>query len=431
MNFQIPWEGIVSLASMRRVGRVASATALAALVSFAADAEASSRFWLRNDDSNGIRFGTGRLHTSLEFESRYDSFAGWEQADGMEQVGDVVLHVKPRVELQVPSRTLRLAADAGLDYVGYTGAESSWTSRQSKLNANLGFNGVLNPEGDVSIELDERFVRSDRTTNLELGVLTISNRNDVFLGFDVTPGGGDFTLRPKFQNTVEFFEPRDLEGADETGLSNVDRWNYMENTVGLDLGYRLSDRTALVFDGTLGFRGYEQEISQDFDTRNLRLSAGFVGMVAPKVELKGNIGYGAQLVSEDALSDEAFGGVIGNAEIGYLASDRTKVHLGYRRDFRSSPTTSLYYSNDRGYLSGQWRLSREFGARMTLAYDSLRFSDDRVDEIFSLTLGPEYQPSDRIAVGATYGFLDRVSTTDSPSYAYDRNEFGAYVAVRY
>lgn len=424
-------EDTVSIFNSNRLLPAASAIALFVLVAISTEARASSRFWLRDDTSNGVRFGTGRLHTSLEFETRYDSFAGWERTGPeMEQVGDVVLHVKPRVELQVPSRTLRLEADAGLDYVGYTGAESGWTRRQSKLNANLGLNGVLNPDGDVSIELDERFVRSDRTTNLELGVLTISNRNDIFLGFDVRPGSGALSIRPKFINTLEFFEPRDEQ--DGLGIpSNVDRWNYMENTVGVDLGYRMTERTAVVFDTTVGFRNYEQEASQAFDTTNLRITAGFVGMVAPKVEVKANLGYGAQLVSDDALSDDAFGGVIGNAEIGYLASNRTTVHLGYRRDFRSSPTSYLHYSNDRGYLTGQWRLSREFGARMTLAYDSLRFSNDRVDEIFSIAIGPEYQPSDRIAVGATYGFLDRVSTTDAPSYVYDRNEFGAYVAVRY
>src|SRR5690606_41318958 len=134
---------------------------------------------------------------------------------------------------------------------------------------------------------------------------------------------------------------------------------------------------------------------------------------------------------EENLSDNAFGSVIGNAEVGYLPTERTRVALGYRRDFRSSPTTALHYSNDRGYLSGQWRLSREFGAKMTFAFDSIRFSDERVEDIVSFTLGPEYQPSERIAIGATYGFLDRVSSTDSPHYQYDRNELGAYVAVRY
>lgn len=430
MSLQKFWEGIdVGFGRMRHLIQAVSALALVALLGIATEAEASSRFWLRDDSSNGIRFGSGRLHASLEFESRYDSFAGWEQSGTEpEQVGDVVLHLKPRVELQVPSRTLRLAADAGLDYVGYTGAESSWTSRQSKLNANLGFNGLLNPEGDVSIELDERFVRSDRTTNLELGVLTISNRNDLFLGFDVRPGRGAFTVRPKYTNTIESFEPRDLEGGSQT---DVDRWNYMQNTIGLDLGYRLSNRSALVFDGSLGFRSYDQDVSQEFDTRNLRLSAGFVGMLSPKVEFKLNLGYGAQLVSNEELSDEAFGGFIGGAEIGYLVTDRTSMHLGYRRNFHSSPSSYLHYSNDRTYLTGQWQLSRQFGARATLAFDSLRFTEDRVDEIFSFTLGPEYQPSDRIAIGATYGYLDRSSTSELPSYVYDRNEFGAYVAVRY
>lgn len=412
--------------------RLVGLASLVALIAFATEAHAS-RFWLREDSSNGVRFGTGRLNAMVEFEGRYDSFAGWTQTgpDGNEQVGDMVLHVKPRVDLQIPSRVFRLEADAGVDYVGYTGVEADWTRRQSKLNASLGFSGVLNPDSDAAIQIDERFVRTDRTTNLELSVLTISNRNDVMLGVDLRPGGGALNVRPKFVNTVEFFEPRDVEGADVQGTSLVNRWNYMENTVGLDLGYRLTDRTAIVFDGNVGFRSYEQKVSQVYDTTNLRLLVGFVGMVSPRVEVKGNVGYGAQLIDDEGLSESAFSSVIGNAEVAYHADERTKVAIGYRRDFRSSPTSALHYSNDRGYLSGQWRFSREFGARLTFAFDSLRFSNDRVDEIVSFTLGPEYQPSDRIAVGATYGFLDRVSSTGSPYYQYDRNEFGAYVAVRY
>ena len=105
-------EDTVSIFNSNRLLPAASAIALFVLVAISTEARASSRFWLRDDTSNGVRFGTGRLHTSLEFETRYDSFAGWEQTGPeMEQVGDVVLHVKPRVELQVPSRTLRLEAE--------------------------------------------------------------------------------------------------------------------------------------------------------------------------------------------------------------------------------------------------------------------------------------------------------------------------------
>jgi len=440
MRNEIRREGVVRIFDKGTALRAAGVGLLVALVSYASAAGAQSRFWLRDDSSNGIRFGTGRLHTSLEFETRYDSFAGWGQSEsgGLEEVGDVVLHVKPRLELRVPSRTLALEGDAGLDYVGYTGAEQSWTSRQSKLNANLGFNGLWNPDGDFRIEIDERFVRSDRTTNYELGVLTISNRNQAELAFDVQPGGGALSLRPSFTNTVEFFEERFQEscppGIDCQGQVepvNVNRWNYMTNTIGLNVGYQLSDRSAIVVDGKLGIHNYLEEISQDFDTNNLRATLGFVGLVAPKLELRANVGYGAQLGVEEAHQDNAFSGLIGGAELGYRITDYTRVQVGYRRDFHSSPTQLLHYTNDRIYLAGQWRFIRDFGARLTLAYNMLGFPDDRSDEIFSLAIGPEYMPSDRIAIGASYGYLDRVSSTKSPAYEYARSEFGAYVAVRY
>lgn len=419
--------------------KIASAGLVAAMLSLPMQA-AADRFWLRDDGNNGIRFGTGRLHSSIEVESRYDSFAGWGQTaavDGPEKVGDLVLHVKPALRLDVPSKTLRLGANAGLDYVGYTGSVESWTSRQSKLNANLGLNAVLNPEGDYQFVVDERFVRSDRTTNLELGVLTISNRNDLGLAVDMTPGGGAWVVRPSYTNIIENFEPRDGSGCqpgqlcNPGDLSNVDAWNYMEHRAGLDIGWKLSPRSMLVLDTDFSVRNYSEAVSERFDNQSLRVVAGFVGMVAPRIEIKAKAGYGAQFASDEALEDEGFSGMIGHAEASYLYSEKTKFSLGYLHNFASSPTSSLHYTNDRGYLAGQWRLSREFGARATLAYDTLNFSNDRRDEIFSLTLGPEYQPNDMVAMGVTYGFMDRTSNTHLPTYEYDRNEFGAYVVVRY
>jgi hypothetical protein len=422
------------------VGAKLTSTGIAvALLSLPMQASAD-RFWLRDDGNNGIRFGTGRLHSSIEVESRYDSFAGWGQTaavDGPEKVGDLVLHVKPALRLDVPAKTLRLGADAGIDYVGYTGSVESWTSKQSKLNANLGLNAVLNPEGDYQVEIDERFVRSDRTTNLELGVLTISNRNDVGLAFDMTPGGGAWVVRPSYTNTIETFEPRD-GGSCEPGqlcspanLDTVNAWNYMEHRAGLDLGWKLGSKSVLVLDTGFGVRNYSEAVSEKYDAQSLRVVAGYVGMVAPKIELKVKAGYGAQFASDAAFEDKAFSGMLGQAEASYLYTEKTKVSLGYLHTFSPSPTTSLHYTNDRGYLGGQWAFSREFGARATLAYDTLNFSDDRRDEIFSLTFGPEYQPNDMLAMGVTYGFMDRTSNTQLPHYEYDRNEFGAYVVVRY
>lgn len=394
-------------------------------------ASAADRFWLRDDSANGIRFGAGRLHSSIELETRYDSFAGWGQtapaADGPEKVGDMVVHLKPALKLEVPSRTFQIGAAAGLDYVGYTGAQESWTSKQSKLNADLGFKGVVNPEGNYRLELDERFVRSDRSSNLELGVLTISNRNDVGLGFQLAAGAGTWVFRPSYTNTVENFEAR--EG--ETAGASVDRWNYMRHNIGLDIGWKATPKSAVVLETNFGVRNYSEAASETFDSQSLRVMAGYVGLVAPKIELKAKAGYGAQFASDEARKDEGFSGLLGQGEVGYLHSEKTKVSLGYVHGFSASPTTSLHYTNDRGYLSGVWALSREVGAKATFAYDTLRFSEGRRDEIFSLALGPEYQPNDMMALGANYGFMNRESNTHLPSYEYDRHEFGAYVALRY
>ncbi|AKU91809.1 outer membrane beta-barrel protein [Vulgatibacter incomptus] len=380
---------------------------------------------------NGLRVGSGRLHPLFGFETRYDSYVGRSEKavdalDSKNGTGDLILHLRPGLELTIPSESVELGARLMIDYNAYTGAQESWTRDQSKTGVNFELNSLFNPKGNTKVGLDERFNRSDRTTNMELGTLTISDRNDLGVNVEVAPGGGALVIKPAYVNTYEHFEPKN-GGADES-VSNHD---YMQHTVGLNLGYKLSPISALVLDTGLSIRNFEREVAQNYDSTNIRVAAGFVGMVMPKIALVLKAGYGKQ--SSDLEDGKPYGGMIGQAEVGYLYSEQSQIRFGYARTFEPSASASLYYSDDRVYLNGQTRMAGQLLLKGGLSYDVLKFPADARgnDEQLGFQIGPDWEFSQLVTAGVSYGYTSRTTSAKLAGLEYDRHEIGAHVVVYY
>ncbi len=378
---------------------------------------------------NGIKVGSGRLHPLFGFETRYDSFVGLSETavSPTDAASDLILHIKPGLELVIPSDTVEIGARFLLDYNAYTGATESWTSDLSKTRAAFDFNALINPKGDAKVGLVERFARSDLNTNLALPVLTISDRNDAGLHVELTPGGGALLIKPSYVNTYEHFEARDGDAG-----SQVTRFDYMQHTAGLTLGYKLQPKTALLLDTSLAIRNFERGASQDFDTSNLRVMAGFAGMVAPRITILAKAGYGKQFEST-ALEGEGFASFIGQAEIGYLYSEDTQVKLGYARSFEPTPSAGLHYSDDRIYLDARTRMGQKLLLNAGISYDQLEFPEaaGRTDDLLGFRIGPDWEFNSVVTAGLSYAFTQRTSELEVAGMQYDRHEVGAHVVVYY
>ncbi|HEY0868658.1 MAG TPA: outer membrane beta-barrel protein [Fimbriimonas sp.] len=415
----------------RRLARtLATLVPLAACI-VAADASAQMST-VRTAGDNGIKVGSGRLHPLLGFETRYDSFVGLSQeapaGTAAEGIGDMILHVKPGLELDIPSDTLRVGARFLLDYNAYMGQTESWTTDLTKTRASFDFDALVNPKGDAKVGFTERFARTDINTNLALPVLTVSDRNDAGVYLDLTPGGGALLVRPAYTNTYEHFNAR--SGDDQ--LTNL--FDYMQHTAGLTLGYKLQPQTALLLDAAVGIRNYEREDSKKFDNTSLRVTAGFSGLLAPKVALLAKAGFGRQFESSDAPDEtEGFTGFIGQLELGYLYSETTQVRVGYARSFEPTPSTGLNYTDDRIYLSAKARMAEQLLLHAGVSYDMIDFPQRTgdADRMLGFSLGPDWEFNSVITAGLSYIFTQRASDVKVAGYEYDRHEVGAHVVAYY
>ena len=402
------------------------AAALLALL-LTADAQAQMSTVSQRGD-NGIKVGAGRLHPLFGFETRFDSYVGLsEQGTSTGGVpdgtGDLILHIRPGLELEVPSDTIQLGARFLLDYNAYTGMTEAWTSDLSRTAASFDLNALINPKGKVQVGLDERFARSDKITNLELGALTLSNRNDAGINVSILPGNGNLLIRPGYVNTYEHFEPRD--GNPDPNVANHDYW---QHNLGLNLGYKVLPESALVLDTSLAIRNYERTPSQQYDTQNLRVLGGFVGLVAPRISLLAKAGYGQQLDSA------GYDGFLAHAELGYLYSAQTQVRLGYVRSFEPSPSAGLYYTDDRVYLDGSTRLGQKLRLNAGLSYDQINFpelSSRGTEDQIGFHIGPDWEFNSFLTAGISYALTSRTSARTVGGLDYDRHEVGAHVMVYY
>src|SRR5512137_3152465 len=95
---------------------------------------------------NGIRVGgnDGRLHPFLDMELRYDSNTAFFYTPALANGGDLILHVRPGLSLNVPGETVVLDFKGALDWAQYFGVNDASTKDLSNLYANadlsLGFN---------------------------------------------------------------------------------------------------------------------------------------------------------------------------------------------------------------------------------------------------------------------------------------------------
>lgn len=414
-----------------RIARTLAAVVPLAACLVAADATAQMST-VRKTGDNGIKVGSGRLHPLLGFETRYDSFVGLSQetaaGTSAEGIGDMILHVKPGFELDIPSDTLQVGARFLLDYNAYMGQTEAWTTDLSKTRASFDFDALVNPKGDAKVGFSERFARTDINSNLALPVLTISDRNDAGIHLDLTPGGGALLLRPAYTNTYEHFEAR--SGDDK--FTNL--YDYMQHTAGLTLGYKLQPTTALLLDAAVGIRNYEREDSKRFDNTSLRVTAGFSGLLAPKVALLAKAGFGKQFESSDAPEDtKGFTGFIGQLELGYLYNEATQVRLGYARSFEPTPSTGLNYTDDRVYLTAKARMAEQLLLHAGVSYDQIDFPQRTgdPDRLLGFSLGPDWEFNSVITAGLSYTFTQRASDTKVAGFEYDRHEVGAHVVAYY
>jgi hypothetical protein len=431
-------------------------------------ARADAQEWLRDrmyQEGAGIRTGDLEWHPGIAAEGGYDSnyFLRTDTVGGACRTG--CINGSPIAPVQ-GTPVMRITPSLSLATLGPQRREGSNSSDLPVVNFRLNasgtyreFFGQLTPEqrnfsADVNSRLDilpERplggaiFASYDRTIqpNSVNGDPDLSfNRDTIGVGAEIVtqPGGGtlDWHFGYQFMDTL-------FETSAGQPYANFTNQAYMRGH------WKFRPRTALIYDGSIGFFHYDNttavalggaasaeaagEISPLLNSTPVRSRIGINGLVTPRLSFLGLVGYGGSFYSPATATDnvQQYDSVIGQAELKYYLTAQpgdgpaisltlSSIALGYTRDFVNSYLAD-YYGSDRGYVkfsyffAGRALVSLE-GGLGAIEYPTVTFiepgtpahaafTDARVDA----TLYGEYRFTNFFGLNLTARYTNNISNT--------------------
>ncbi|RKH47941.1 hypothetical protein [Corallococcus sicarius] len=407
------------------------ALALAALLPLTASAQAGMGG--RPPGGNGFKVGSGRLHPTLDLETRLDSGVGYFREDGTGPLspdlsGELALHVRPGFMLDVPSQKLALSLRGNLDYVVYTGLITPGSGAASHLEGAADLALRFDPEGTLSVEVGDQLSRSDRTRTVALGAGILSLFNEARVRAQWKPGGGALELSPSAAYAMEFFEP--LGGQPPVGCTTPEcdpltasQFNYGNLRLGVEGRWRFLPKTAVVADTGITYRGYFNDTTTP-SALLLHAMAGVAGLVSPRITLTAKAGWSQN------LGEGGGGTVVAQAEGTYLWGPSLTVKGGYLRAFEPVAAYGTF-RDDRIYAEARSLMGTRLALHAAGALDFLSFAGTRSDTLVALDVGPEYQFRPWLLGAVGYTLSTRSSSQAASGLNYTRHEGYARVSVTY
>lgn len=381
----------------------------------------------------GFKIGEGRLHPYLSLDGRFDSVVGFFNVVGgvAQPSPEIIFQVRPGLKFDLTNDSTLVSFDGAAEYLWYTGLLSPPSTQLSRFQANVGLDTAFNKTGAVEVQVSDRLTRSDRTQNPAAGVGVISLYNNARLALPIHPGGRALEVTPSVGFGVEFFDPLltgtitgCMPGDPTCNPAQVAQMNYGNLTFGLGGRWKFLPKTALVLDANFDYRLYFTAGAANLPGMVLRVQAGLIGLISPRISVTLLAGYGGNLAYDAAAMANGPHTPIVHVEFAYLPTEATRLALGYVRTIQ--PVSSLgSFIDDRGYLQGRLAL---IGGRLLLnaevAADYYWYfrPTPRNDLILSVGAGPTFIVTSWFDVTATYRLSLRDSTTTAQSVNYFRHE---------
>ncbi len=408
----------------------------------------------------GYQAGEFELHPGIAAEVGYDSnyFGRSDKTDihylnGAPQnppTGTGLLRVTPSVRISTtpaaqrtaeqPTQRPAVSFDGGASGT-YREFFSSQTSNQRNMSGNAdAMLGIL-PGRAWSGSLTASWMRMIQPT--VLGDPDLSYNNDtITAGADLAaqPNEGTLDWHFGYQYTGIFFEQ-----ASGSPYNNQMHTGYSRGR------WRFRPRTALLYDGSISYRSFNNASNASFDehsTTPVRVRMGLEGLVTPRFSVLALVGYGGTFTtgaSNDA-SVQQYDSVIGQLELRFFPGTTSPelqakpsllvstIALGYMRDFQASylgPALGL----DRGYLraeyfyAGKFLITIEggvgayehpdlyFGAVGNAA--PIKMANAYTDVRADATLFTEYRVVQSFGINGTFSYAENFSSTQLPVTAAD------------
>ncbi|WNG39100.1 hypothetical protein F0U61_39620 [Archangium violaceum] len=384
---------------------------------------------------NGLKVGNGRLHLTFDFETRFDSAAGYFPRPGSgdpvvvsdQLSGEALLHIRPGVRLELPGSKLDLSLKGYADYIHYTGLITPGSTNTSRVEAMADLNLTYDREAPIGFELQDHLQRSDQTSSAAIGAGVLSLYNEVQLKVPIRPGGGAFEVTPLLAWGIEHFKatgalpPVGCDSA-ECDPDLVSTFDYSNVRAGLNARWRFLPKTAVVVDTDFNVHTYARGRTPTALLMHAR--AGLSGLVTPKIAVTATMGWGKD------FGEVAGSALLAQLEANYLLSQTASLKVGYTRTLEPVAYLGLF-RDDRGYVEAQALLGGRLSLRAISSLDFLKFQGDRRDTLYKLELGPQYQFERWLVLGAGYLLGVRSSSMGGAGINYSRHEGYVRVSVMY
>jgi hypothetical protein len=418
-----------------RIGAFLATAAVVVTATLSASAQSTAspgvQPWLKDrryGEGIGIRTGNLELHPGIAAELGYDSNY-FQRADEENPISTVRVRGTGSLSLNTlgtqrrleggPGEPPKVNFNAGLFLTGnllFPAEDDEEDIVKDQQNVSTGVNFVLDilPQRPWGFDMYGDFVRTAEPSNVGSADVAF-DRDSLRLGAGVNwrPGGGLFEARLGYELNYHFFESDAFNN-----FNNVQHYLKARNR------WRFLPRTAVLYDGEIGFIGYTDATDLQHDAQTVKSRIGINGLITHHFALLAMGGWAASFYEgRGPVPARNYDGPVAQAELKWfilpqpeLQPDQatvglSSIALGYIRDYSNSYLAD-FYRRDRGYanfsyfFAGMFLVSLEGGySRLTHGTSffpsgnvrKASFGEDRLDA----TLFAEYRPSDIVGINTT------------------------------
>ncbi|MBI3072915.1 MAG: hypothetical protein HYY84_12445 [Deltaproteobacteria bacterium] len=311
--------------------------------------------------TGGIALGERfRFFPSLQLEFRYDNNAFASST----AVGAPILRLLPKLEIGTPEpNMIGLNANIGVDWRKYFGQEGTSVGDLSTLALTSDLEFQVNPNGAFAFTFVNGFRRTTDPASGQSSAPINRIYDQVGPKFLIQPGGRALSVEFAYLFAINRIEP---------GSQSVDPLSdYNQHSFRLQGKWKFFQKTAVVLDFDMAVLEYVNG-SPLIGGTPLKVGAGFLGQVTPKIAAVLKAGYGNSL----STSGPNFSSVIATAEATFKPVQTVSLTLGYQRDFVPANGWGNFYDTHHPYLKFSWLFFQRLNLAVDGDYQHLTFSNN-------------------------------------------------------
>jgi hypothetical protein len=281
-------------------------------------------------NSNIFRAGDSETLTNVEGEPLVE--------------GAPLVTIAPGLTITNPgAKNFLVDADASLKWEQYFGDDVILD--QSGLSAKADLSGTLNPDGDLSLTLDENFTRTNFPSSFGGGETYnwIVNRAGATVG--IHPDARILEVDLGYHWWLHAYQSNSLERLDR-----------QEHRFDASIRWRFLPKTSLLAEADYGLVRWKDSanpgsrddiqvpVLTNSNANPLRVQGGLSGLLTRRIAVRALAGYGWSMHEVGP----SFDGVIGTAALAYTFGRldlQNTLEIGYRRDFRDATLGNFYSSH--------------------------------------------------------------------------------------